>query len=129
MARYKREDFERSLIYRIKKADCEPHFANGKIHFEIKLAPGAVWYLCTDIIPVIDGERREPRIGCRRIAAGDHETQERDRRWRDGVTHIETSNVVVRKSFEQSVYDIGALRLDIGGDGGPGCRRRVCLGL
>ena len=117
VARYKREDFERSLIYHIKKADCEPHFANGKIHFAIKLAAGAVWRLCTDIIPVIEGERYEPRIGCRQIAAGDHETQEIDRRWRDGVTHIETSNIVVRKSFEQSVYDIGALRLDIGGDG------------
>ena len=113
IAHYKREDFERSLVYRVKKADSEPHFANGKIHFQITLAPAAVWRLCSEIVPVIGGRQQQPHVGCWQAAAGDNRTQEKDRHWHDSVSRIETSNVSVRKSFEQSVYDIGALRIDI----------------
>ncbi len=116
VARYKRDDFERSLIYRIKRADSEPHFANGKIHFAIKLPAGATWHLCSEIVPVIDGTRREPRIGCHQIAAGDNATREKDRDWQKTISRITTSNVTVQKSYEQSAYDIGALRIDIGDD-------------
>ncbi len=114
VARYKRGDFERSLIYRVKRAGSEPRFANGKIHFEIALAAGATWRLCSEIVPVIDGARREPRIGCHQIATGDNATREKDREWRESISRIKTSNVTVQKSYEQSAYDIGALRIDIG---------------
>lgn len=115
VARYKRDDFERSVIFRVERADSEPHFANGKIHFEIKLAAGAVWHLCSEIVPVIDGTRRDPRIGCHQIVTGDTGTREKDRQWHDSLSRIETSNVTVQKSYEQSAYDIGALRIDISG--------------
>jgi glycogen debranching enzyme len=117
-AHYSREDFERSLIYRVQKADSKPHFANGKIHFRIRLAPAGVWRLCSEIIPVIGGRQRRPHVGYRQAAIGDHKTQEKDRQWHDRVSRIKTSNVTVRKSFEQSAYDIGALRIDISDEEG-----------
>ncbi len=117
-AHYKREDFKRSLIYSVRKADSKPHFANGKIHFQIRLAPTGVWRLCTEIIPVIGGRQRRPHVGCWQAATGDHKTQEIDRQWHDSVSRIETSNVTVRKSVEQSAYDIGALRIDISDEDG-----------
>jgi len=112
-AHYRRDDFERSLIYRVQRADSEPHFANGQIHFRIKLAPAGVWHLCSEIIPVIGGRQRRPHVGCLQAATGDRETQEKDRQWHDSVSRIETSNVTVLKSFEQSAYDVGALRIDL----------------
>ena len=117
-AHYKREDFKRSLIYSVRKADSKPHFANGKIHFQIRLAPTEGWRLCTEIIPVIGGRQRRPHVACWQAAIGDHKTQEIDRQWHDRVSRIETSNVTVRKSVEQSAYDIGALRIDISDEDG-----------
>ena len=113
VARYKRDDFERSLIYRVKQADSKPHFENGKIDFAITLPPGGVWHLCADMVPVIGGEQRVPHIGCWQAKIGDEKTQEKDRQWHEAISRIETSNDTVRQSFEQSAYDIGALRIDL----------------
>ncbi len=113
-ARYRREDFERALVYRIRRADSEAAFDNKKILFDITLPAGAVWHLCSEIVPVIDGKHRKPRIGCYRIASGDAVTQKRDRKWHQSISRIETSNGTVKKTFEQGAYDIGALRIDIG---------------
>jgi glycogen debranching enzyme len=114
-AHYEREEFKRGLIYRVKGAGSPPRFAGGVIRFGIKLAAGATWRLCADIVPVIDGQRREPHIGCRNAAGGDEATKAKNRQWRASIARVLTSNVTLQKSYEQSAYDIGALRFDLGG--------------
>ncbi len=109
---YRREDFERGLVYRINASNSEPHFANGKIHFSIKLGAGERWHACCAIIPVINGKRREPQSGCHEITAGDAMVRKFREQWRESVTRLETPNECVSNTFGQSVHDIGALRLD-----------------
>ncbi len=114
-ASYKREDFQRGAIYRINKSDSKPHFANGKLHFGIKLKAGETWRLDADIIPVINGDRREPGDRQQGLNTGSDRTVQQE--WHDSATRIETPNEGVRSAFAQSVYDIGALRLDANAEG------------
>jgi len=110
---YTREDYERGVIFKINHADSIPHFANGTIHFGIKLGPAAQWRLCCSIIPVISSEKREPKSKCHSPAAGDKNEQGLQQNWHDNVARIDTPNESVKNTFGQSVYDIGALRLDV----------------
>ena len=109
---YRREDFQRGLIYRIVRSGSPAHFANGRLRFAIKLDAAKTWHLCCNIIPVIGGKRHEPQPDCHDIASGDNTQQKFKKRWQESVTCIETENESIRNTFDQSVHDIGALRLD-----------------
>ncbi len=119
VSNYCRKDFERGMVYRINGADSTPHFANGKIHFGITLGSGKTWRLCAHMIPVIDRKRREPQSACHDIASGDSIVRKFRAQWLDAVTRIDTANESVRNTFNQSVHDIGALRLDKSGASSP----------
>jgi hypothetical protein len=41
----------------VRRADSKPVYANGRISFEIDLAPGQTWHACL-LYDVFDGERR-----------------------------------------------------------------------
>jgi len=108
---YRRQDFHRALIYRIISAQSAAHFANGAIHFLITLPPRGIWHACCEIVPVIDGKaRRGPRCN---VSAFESATraQRLHHAWCKGTTRIATSNADVQRAYDQSVYDMGALRL------------------
>ena len=44
--RYVNRDFERALVFRLANSDSRAHYANGRITFEIDLAPGESWHTC-----------------------------------------------------------------------------------
>jgi len=41
---YTNRDFRRSLVYRLRNSGSRPSYANGRISFEVALAPGASWH-------------------------------------------------------------------------------------
>ena len=110
-SRYRNEDFERAVIYRLICDQTKPHFANGKIRFDIDLLPHSTWHSCGYIIPVIDGIERHPAHKCHQAFSGDTHIDRLQRQWQDTTTRIATPNQEVQKAFEQSVYDMGGLRL------------------
>lgn len=111
VSQYRNKDFERAVIYQTVCDQTKPHFANGRIRFDIVLAPGASWHSCGHIVPVIGGSEGRRPSKCYQAIAGDSEIHRLQQQWRDTTTKIATPNQDVQKAFDQAVYDIGALRL------------------
>jgi glycogen debranching enzyme len=108
---YRNADFKRSVVYRIlNRAGAPPHYANGRVNFEIALAPGASWHACGLYVLVHGDRERHPRRGCYEA----HEDPDYDalqRQWQTEATRVSTSNEDVYRLYRQSVEDMGALRL------------------
>ncbi len=100
--------FKRGLRVRVS-GGARPVYANGRVSFELELAPGASWTgrLAFDLI---DGDETLTAPDACVLNGGS--PQGRDlAEWRSGVMTLSTSNVQVRQLFEQAVEDMAALRL------------------
>ncbi len=123
---YQHSDFERRFVYRVRDSDSRPHYANGRITFEIDLEPGAKWHACCHYVLVLGERIREPVNAC---LAKDVETHldQLQRQWVEHVTQVTTSNEEVYRFYRQSVEDMGALRLhdqDLAPGGSRYCERK-----
>ncbi len=107
---YDNRDFHRACHYRIQHYASHPHYANGRITFEIQLAPGAVWNTCADYI-LVEGEiAHRPAHRCDQDPAGSAMV-ELQQRWEATATRLTSSNEDVYRLYRQSIEDMGALRL------------------
>lgn len=114
MTSYSNRGFRRALIYRLAKYDSVPHYANGRVVFEVRLDPGEAWHSCAHYV-LIEGDRtertKEPLYGCYTVTAGDTVMDRLQQQWREGATSLSSSVMEVTRAYQQSVEDIGALRL------------------
>jgi glycogen debranching enzyme len=115
VARYRNGDFDASVAYRLLASDSPPDFANGRIVFDIDLAPGGAWHTCAVYLLALGERRWEPRHGCRRVPPSPEAEREA---WRAATTRLDSSNEHVYRLFRQSVEDMEALRLPTD-DGSP----------
>ncbi|HZC16234.1 MAG TPA: glycogen debranching N-terminal domain-containing protein [Caulobacteraceae bacterium] len=107
---YRNKDFHREVILRFRGVDRPPVYANGRLSFDIDLAPGASWHSC-----LLYGFRngRDRFLAPRACFDGHDEsrTARRADRWRDEVMKVETSNEELYRFYRQAVEDISSLRL------------------
>ncbi len=108
---YANEDFRRGVAFLLCCLQTKPHFANGRVGFDITLRPGEKWHTCSFIIPVIDGKRSKPRYACYQAVRGETEIDRLHRQWQENTTQISSPNPDVNRAFQQSISDMGALRL------------------
>lgn len=114
---YRNADFVRALSVRTSTASSTAVHANGRLSFEIRLAPGATWHACL-LYDFTDGTRR--------FAAppdcAHHATQSAHRSsgelWRQGALRIRTSNEEFYRFYTQALDDMTALRLELPGTDG-----------
>src|SRR5919198_3475910 len=85
---YTHRGFHRRLVYRLLRCDSRPHYANGRITFQIELGPGKAWHSCCYYIFVEGPRVREPAYGCRLYQVGETEMDRRQRRWAEGATQL-----------------------------------------
>ncbi|HET8632338.1 MAG TPA: glycogen debranching N-terminal domain-containing protein, partial [Thermomicrobiales bacterium] len=107
---YTHRDFHRGLRYRLLNSDSPPHYANGRVTFEVELAPGARWHSCCYYILVQDERVRAPLYGCH-DERRDTELDRLQRRWQEACTTLTSGNADFSRLYRQSVEDMGALRL------------------
>jgi glycogen debranching enzyme len=110
---YANRDFRRALTYRLLQGDSRPEYANGRISWEIALAPGASWHTCCHYVLTEGRRTRAPIYGCYHQAeAQTHSQRDRlHRQWSEQVTQLTSANEDVYRFYRQSVEDLGALRL------------------
>ncbi|MDQ6857570.1 MAG: amylo-alpha-1,6-glucosidase [Chloroflexota bacterium] len=109
-ADYRNADFARRLDVRVENQGPAPHYANGRITFEVALAPGATWHACL----LYELGRGEGRRSPERLGHGRSEDSKKDelhRSWSEAATVLTSSNVDVEGTYRQGVEDLGALRL------------------
>src|SRR5262245_2269326 len=104
---YANRDFQRSFAYRVRECSVPPSYANGRVVFEIELAPAAAWHTCCHY--VLAGRR--PVRGCYLEESGETEADRLQRKWQDTATRLSSANEDVYRLYRQSVADMGALRL------------------
>ncbi len=106
---YANRDFHRSLIFRLLESSSPPHYANGRVTFDVELAAGASWHTCCDYVLVRDGSARAPRRVHYDRSGTEHDRLHRE--WLDSATKLTSANEDVYRLYRQSVEDMGALRL------------------
>lgn len=107
---YKNHDFQRCLVYRVDNSASPAHYANGRITFEIDLAPGATWHTCGHYILVQHG--RPPELAHDRLEKSvPTELDQLHQEWLNSATRVTSSNEEIYRFYRQSVEDMGALRL------------------
>lgn len=109
--RYANKDFKRGVVFQLCCIQSKPHFANGRVTFDVSLKPGEKWHTCSFLIPVINGERRKPRYTCYQAVRGETEIDRLHQQWQESTSQISTPNLDVNRAFQQSISDMGALRL------------------
>jgi glycogen debranching enzyme len=110
---YTNRDFHRAIVYRPQRSDSRPDYANGRLTWEIELAPGATWHSCGHVI-LIEGKRtRLPIYGCSRDqnTPASLERERLQRRWGQQVTQLTSANEDIYRFYRRSVDDLGALRM------------------
>jgi glycogen debranching enzyme len=112
---YTNGDFYRCLIYQPHNCTSPPHYANGRITFEVKLEPGASWHTDCNFILADNQHVRQSRDFCYRKAVDktiiNTEIERLHCQWVDSATQLSCSNEHFNLLYRQSVEDIGALRL------------------
>jgi glycogen debranching enzyme len=105
---YSNEDFHRHMCYRLLSCGSAAHLANGRVVFELDLPAGGSWHLSsrfdllfTEEIP----QHQDINIG------DDNELLRLQMAWRERATGLNSTNEEIYRLFNQSVEDMGALRL------------------
>jgi glycogen debranching enzyme len=112
---YVNQDFQRGIVVTVH-ADSAAVNANGRLSFDVALAPGASWHACllTDILD--DGTRIAAPDSCIDQAM-DSAPKASLRAWRARATKLATTTEIVQTQFAQAIDDVAALRLPVAQDG------------
>jgi len=108
---YRNKDFVRAVSLTVGPSGDPAVHANGRVSFEVRLAPGEKWHACLRYTFTAGDEVFAPP----ETHASDYVP---DRAWRDSVLKLATSNEEFYRMFAQAVEDMGALRLPVRGTQG-----------
>jgi glycogen debranching enzyme len=113
---YVNQDFRRGINIRMD-AEGPAVYANGRLSFEVALAPGASWHACLLHELVDDYHAFAPPGHCM-SGAEDSPASASLIAWRSAALKLRSSNEEVYRLFAQAVDDIAALRtpVEIGGE-------------
>ncbi|MDH6147312.1 MULTISPECIES: amylo-alpha-1,6-glucosidase [Paraburkholderia] len=112
---YRNEDFLRKLTVTARRSGTPAAYANGRLTFDIELAPGAHWHSCLTY-DLSDGHKSYPAPDW--CAGHDGDCSENRRRlldWQGAVLKLESSNDALLRLFRQATDDLAALRLPVHG--------------
>jgi glycogen debranching enzyme len=111
---YENNGFHRALTIQVRKAGTRPVYANGRISFDIHLAPGQAWHACL-LYEVFDGQRRVPAPPACIARSLTSKRAKLLSEWQQRSLKISTSNEEFYRFYRQAVEDMAALRLPIEG--------------
>lgn len=111
---YRNADFVRSLTVAAERREPTAVYANGRLSFEVSLAPGEAWHCCL-LYSLADGEQHFPAPP--HCIADSHKLQHAVSLadWLRTVLKIRTSNEEFYRLYRQALEDMAALRLPING--------------
>ncbi|MFL9959298.1 glycogen debranching N-terminal domain-containing protein [Paraburkholderia nemoris] len=112
---YQNQNFSREVAITAHNNGSPAVYANGRLSFDVELAPGAQWHSCLTY-DLSDGEQsyRAPRA----CPNGNVDPSEDGRRladWQCAVLELESSNDGFQRLFRQATDDMAALRLPVPG--------------
>jgi glycogen debranching enzyme len=86
-----------------------PKFANGRLRYEIALQPGETWHSTHRLDLDIGQSSEEAPAAQGKLTEADIAQFQKD--WRQRATSLDSTQTDLHQAFDQSVEDMGALRL------------------
>lgn len=111
--RYVNQDFLRGLAV-TARGDSHAAYANGRLSFDIDLAPGETWHACLLYDLESDDEHLFAPVGCIDRALSGSQAQELEQ-WRASTLQLDAPHAETCRTWRQAVDDMAALRLPIDG--------------
>jgi glycogen debranching enzyme len=111
---YSNRDFKRGVSISVARSTSKALYANGRLSFDIALAPQAAWHAC--LLYMVEGS--EHRLRAPRNCVGDDRKSRHSEsmaEWLKAVAKIRTGNEEFYRLFHQALEDMAALRLPIMG--------------
>jgi glycogen debranching enzyme len=105
---YRNQDFVRAVSIDVQPGNLRPVYANGRLSFEVKLAPAQTWHACLLYTFIA-----EDRVFSAPVAHASGQVIAEN--WRQSVATIRTSNEEFYRMYRQAIDDMGALRLPVQG--------------
>jgi len=110
---YLNKDFHREIEISARQSSSQPVYANGRISFDVNLAPKQAWHTCL-LYEVGEGGRlRSAPKDC--VHALVTAQSARHQEWRDKTLRFTSCNEEFYRFYSQAIEDIAALRLPIDG--------------
>ena len=111
---YRNDGFQRDVIVRAENSGAKPVYANGRLSFQVELAPGGSGHTCI-LYEIGDGETIDHApSSCIEHMSGTEAGRRQDD-WRDASLKVHGANSDFNRFYAQSVADIASLRLPIEG--------------
>ncbi|KAM3098239.1 glycogen debranching N-terminal domain-containing protein [Phormidesmis sp. 146-12] len=112
---YQNDTFRRGIIVAPDGDGTLPHYANGRLFFDITLDPGKTWHTCVNFTALVDGEVLEPMHTSADITVT--KAGQIMANFVDTATQAQSSNVEVMATYQQALMDMGALRIEVEDNG------------
>jgi glycogen debranching enzyme len=112
---YRNADFVRAVTL-TAHADTRAVFANGRLSFDVRLAPGGHWHGCL-LSDLHDGSETLAAPGSCAHTSADSAVAAQLAAWRQDATKLSSSNEEIYRLYRQAVDDIAALRMPLAVDG------------
>jgi len=107
---YDNRDFHRRFTYQVLEAGSQPVLANGRISFDIALPPGGHWHARACYVLTRGRSVRIPTQLENHTSHGSKQDQ-LQAQWLERATKLACANEDVHRLYNQSVNDMGALRM------------------
>ncbi|MBE9020860.1 amylo-alpha-1,6-glucosidase, partial [Chroococcidiopsidales cyanobacterium LEGE 13417] len=108
---YRDGSFHRGIVTQPICTSSKPSYANGRLFFEVAIAPGETWHTCVNFTAIADGDTLSPQHAC----TTPHETAAGKVRedFLTKATKLRSSNAEITEFYQQALVDIGALRIEV----------------
>jgi len=111
---YRNADFIRGVSVSVGQAGTQAGYANGRLSFDVALAPGATWHCCL-LYELANGDRHfQAPHACSHFARQSNHAAPQTA-WQATVLKVRTSNEEFYRMYHQAIDDMAALRLPIEG--------------
>ena len=111
---YRNQDFHRAVSVVVRTDSAPAVYANGRLSFEVRLAPGEAWHACL-LYDLTDGATDHPAPKACTHDAADSAHARLRADWQQRVLKLRSSNEEFYRFYRQAIDDMAALRLPVEG--------------
>ena len=104
----RRNGYERRTKITFRK---QGRLRKDAMRFDLELGPRETWKTCIDVVPVVDGKPRLSLLGCGSFNRPVPKMELSLEEWIESAPEIETDDDGLRRTYQQSIADLAALRL------------------
>jgi glycogen debranching enzyme len=105
---YERDGYRRGSAVVFRRAG---RLSRTGMRFDLDLAPGESWSTCVDVTPIVQRRRSPPLLRCGAFTTPAPKFELGVDEWLEQTPKLETDSYALRKTYDESLLDLAALRI------------------